>query len=1622
MSVGQPGPDLAALLERLQTLGPGATRAQLDALFRQPQSAMLEHVRQLAGLVRVLDPAVYRFLTHGTEGAPELTEMLNAFPGDFAPVPSNGWVMRENARDALLAEWQSREKEWREWNTSLLKYYAERKDKPSELEAAYHAAASVDPKSAIAYFEAFYTAADDRADFAHCHALLEALRVQEQFRSWEVSGVYRDKARYLQTRLLFLEALQKSGAYIKREAPHNALASVLQRQTTQPWIFRMHATGGTGKTMMLRWLVARDLVLRRVPCAVVDFDADLVTFVRYPLRLLGVILGQWAQQMAHTVLSSAVALLQGAHLRSDWDPQTLAALRATLQGANIRDEVVIVLDTLEEPTLFHPQWLKTCLAALRELHSYLPRLTMILAGRYDLSRIGPVFEAGESVSYELPRFSRREALAYLTLRRLTDEEMQLAIIERAAIGEVSAESCVRATAPESKESAPLLNPFKLALLTDLVLDHDTFKPDDVRQLPNVDIAYLIERVIIRIPSQPLRWVVRYGAVARALTISWMEHVLLPPLKDALRGRPGDLSSSHLSSDVRKYLDSKVTWTRNPELADSLSAEGLWNELKAYTRERGWISTGDTEDVLHLHPEVTRPMQILLSEEPVYRTLHAASRDFYLARWSARSGSADDPAPFATEAIYHATALDRRTGREHWARLMKEAAPESRYAIATEPTRTSYRDENDRPLYPEWFCEAHIESARVKMHSAGAGFSPGSESSLTFSSHVLAARQQNSASVPALFAALLDDAASGVTNVEKAETLGRTLPSFSAPYDLLWLHIRAAHSWSAAGREDLAEWHWLDAARAADKAGVAEVTPAHVDRTLADCYARQHRYSDAMRLYDGVRLAGVMVADTLERQADLALTGRDLGRARTLLDALETVAPGVGVGVLRLRHLVQTADTKTFFQNAPGLLKGTESNEHLAAGYSLQGEAHRLLMDYRASLEMFSRATDLGDSVDRTSLLAPLSLREIEVCAFDLEDVLTAQQLLHRVTDVVTKRSADDETRFVTVRAFLAARQSRRDEAAALLATDAEKRASPGPRARTVLLGLSFDLFANAAEYSRRLLELLKALDPSELASEVLELLEYVPDVSKSLAPIYTAIRDAVLGPLDGRPMSPFEIPLQMLDLARVCGVGRAEVADRLRVASSALPSAVSTARLRYGLRLLDHHVWAGAPGPLKYADLLAQCAEAGADGKPLQALLKSRTATELAASGNLDAGRRLAEEAVEVWTSQPASRFLAAVTAARDNLVNFVRDPSERVKGPLIDGAQEKAPPSLPSESGATVERLRGLARLSIDQTLAKTLETTFDRLATDSLALKLLNDWRSVQNALVSIIRDLSSGSPSAALQITTPPLYASLPWEFVVPVLGSRLLCRSAVDAIEPMPAVPPENTRVLLIKPRNVEYGNNISFDISEEASSGFSMEHLYLETQRKDYVATLGAPHPDQLQSALVSLRPQVVHIIGQVVESTAGVYVDFEGSDRRIAKVKGLELGARLDASRLVRYLAPVKHAPVVILDITAPENITDVVRMLLLRNRFAAELFQSGAVRAVLATGLTGADERESFARALVSGVHDNTSLAFLWHSIRDDDEPQDLLGLLSHCSSALFAHNPYARILPPATDSVDRR
>ncbi len=1576
-------PSLRALLDRLEAMDPDTTAEEAFESLSAPSDTVIAEGRRLAALVRVVDEGSYGFLTKGRADLPTLDQLIKARPQDFQRVPPAGWEMTGDTREVLMRGFS--DPVWRNWNTKLFhEYFEPQKTPAAEIEAVYHAAAAEPPAGGIQYFADRYSAADDRNELSHCRALLESVRAQVNARGQEFNQIYRDYTRSLEARMMFVEALQKTSFYVDRKEAQANIERMISRETQAPWIFHLHATGGLGKTTLLNRTIARDLVRRRIPCAYADFDDDEVKrVVSQPFRLLALILRQWTAQMTDEVFVSAANGLKGLDDIHLWDNGMLGGLRLQLQGAQasfpqlMNRPIVVMLDTLEELTLSRAAWLKGCIEALASLHEFLPKLTLILSGRYNMAERGQDLPPETARIYELGHFIRDEALVYLRLRKLSNRDMQEAILDRAAA---------------STEKGVTYNPFKLALMAELVLERDDLSPDDVRKLPSADIAYLVERVILRIQSTPLRWMIRYASVARRFTQEFLKQVLLPPLKTALQGKAEDLSTTNPDERIQKYLDSKVPWEPNPALAEGLDGDALWTELKEYARARGWISLGDSNDVMRLHPEVVDPVRELLRPERVYRTLQQEARDYFLESWNKSKRAAD-----AVEATFHARELDDGGAESLWRHMLMEAQTAGdlpgAYEIAKEATQYVISPEQREPYYPKWFAEAHVFCAKLKALEAGIDFTPQDDRWDTFVDHLAEAKRTHPKSVPSYLAVLVSAVRDNKTDLDRALALDEGLTQESLPAEQFWLHRQAATYFETSGNTAKAEEHWIAACDTASSAGVEQWS---AESQLADFYVKSGRYKKAQ---ESLKAAAAKMAledrrNASMRGAEWALDHHDLKAAEKLIS---DVPREFVDSTLRLRLDAYTGTTLQDYRMPDDI-----SLAERAPLESILGEWETYCLNFSAAREHFGNAKNAYQdlppptsgqkrsgwtNVDKN---IEAGVREITFTAFEMGAYDEAERLIEKVFAI---SDPDQRAAVELARAFSVIGLGKKKLGEAAIREALALAFTPRMRLRATILALAFDLHPEPPS-KRKMKAMLEALDPPNLCVEAFEFLPYCSEPSKQLAKLFRPIESWVIenfhtvGDLPGTNLK---------DLARVASSRSATIVGWIELLGSKLNLAVA--------RLEDHP----APGQLvkllleveaserqlkrhssTYEQLLCLARTAGMGDGPLGALLKVKTALELMRDGKSKEARRLATEAAQVWLQQPDSRRRRHVQSSLRRL--------EETGWPEVSTLSMEEP-ERQSELEAIQPPLQ-LVTLRYPDPMGKEVDSgqTFELIS-------LIFQWQEFYENLKHEVKR-HPATPLLPIRAITTLEHAALPWEFVASSFTFPLFCRGVVNEAE-MRTSGPLSRGVLVVKPSDED---DIGFSTNDMAHSGTAIEKVYAESASDArYVKTMHEPQPKELQEGLQSIRPGVIHLVGQMVEGT-GISLDFEGAGKRLFRsASQARLESRLDPERLVRYLDG--QCPFVILDITAPENITDVVRMLLQRNRFAAELLRTGQVSGILATGLWGPRQRGAKSWDLVQCVRGNGTQSSLWETLRIREEPKELSDAIRNHSTALFSLNPSRKI-----------
>ncbi|WP_404961467.1 peptidoglycan-binding protein [Streptomyces sp. 147326] len=598
------------------------------------------------------------------------------------------------------------------------------------IEAALQALVVCDPDRAAARFDQWYRERDERFDFPGCQDLLDALN-----ESWawmfgpRLAELRSDRDRYLRSRMLWYDALLRSGRYLSRPELESRLDGLLAGTPTRA--LRLHAVGGMGKSLMLQWFLARRCVAApaRVPCALVDLDAvDAVNVVRHPWLLVLELAHQLNEQMpgapfqellrrhgayrsvlfrdAPALARSGAAALDTAGTKSD-ARDVRDRFLSVLSEDHSGTPLLIVLDAFEVAVLRPLGGAAELVDVLADVYAASDQVRLVLSGRLtgaerQLGRLGERLPEQCMGWLEIPPFTEDEARNYLSGKRGIGRQELVEIIVRRSQGV----------------------PWQLALYADVA----DYSPDmSVESVESLDpmLAWCMDRIIGRIEDDALRWLVRYGVLARRLSRDFAERVVLPRMVAAMRGSkddrpeddPGPSGSAHAFR----------TGVHPPEGPAEFAR--LWESLKQYSVEvSSWVSAAPTDpDTLVFHPCVAEPMRRLLSVQPVYRLLHEDAARYY--EESARL----HPTAWATwtrAAIYHRIQADGSRAAPAWREAVATARGAGRFEdvaeIAGEILGPEYVDEEGVPLNlaggvpaldPRLQAEAHVELAWALVHRA-----------------------------------------------------------------------------------------------------------------------------------------------------------------------------------------------------------------------------------------------------------------------------------------------------------------------------------------------------------------------------------------------------------------------------------------------------------------------------------------------------------------------------------------------------------------------------------------------------------------------------------------------------------------------------------------------------------------------------------------------------------------------------------------------------------------------------------------------------------------------------------------------------------------------------------------
>jgi tetratricopeptide (TPR) repeat protein len=643
------------------------------------------------------------------------------------------------------------------------------------------------------------------------------------------------------------------------------------------WILHLHAPGGMGKTMFVRWLISRRCVPEpyTIPCGRVDFDfVDRITASQHRWRLFLDIARDLEVQIPGNYFHSLITRFseyerilnhQETQLesmtqlppRDKLEEEMLFLFGNALRDAKLEKPVILIFDTLEEVILYHPDDLMEIVRLVNKLRQ--ANVLVVLSGRYDLTAAEP------NETQRLPQFNKEfgtvtqtirvkpfakeEALGFLQLRGLTKDRPLEIVVERSEG-----------------------NPFKLALFADLLLDDPKITEDTIRSYPSTDLLYLIERVLARIPSKTLHWLLRYGVVPRKLTLSFVKDVIKPHLVRALSGDPSyddpsryeSLTPKARATVQEKNIFAKNIVDSNAQDLDDEQLDKLWTELQNYASTFAWVTMepGDPYTA-SFHGDVVNPMRRWLEEKnPVYKLLHQDAIKYFEKK---AQSDPNDWARWMSNAVYHRFQLEGDQAARYWRSLIiHEDDPSRRRELAGEIIGSEYVDENFNPrrlfnkqeiISHATLAEAYYELARACVGMARAQNVPASDQLWLDADNDLAKCKEllNKLSLPAVSHTRLIAVRAAILisqghNDEAISIIQDALKQPLGESELMRLETELANAFAARKDHEQAIFYWESALKRAERRGRSPRFIVETRRRLARLHRDKHDlYSSALDL-------------------------------------------------------------------------------------------------------------------------------------------------------------------------------------------------------------------------------------------------------------------------------------------------------------------------------------------------------------------------------------------------------------------------------------------------------------------------------------------------------------------------------------------------------------------------------------------------------------------------------------------------------------------------------------------------------------------------------------------------------------------------------------------------------
>ena len=629
-------------------------KALLEHLFSDPKdllSSEEEQTNKRCAIVRSFDQELFDEALK-VKGGPEFNTFISNSYVEKLPGKQE-FELESSWRSGFIEDWKKDEKAFRTFSEKLVAFY---KDK-NEIDTLYHLTIA-DPDAAFKQIEEYVNEAARQFDLNRLYEMLQLLEERKGQISRDLNLLRKKLHAIYETRALWSNAYHETRIYQERDQTESLLEEL--RKGDGFSVLQLYAPGGMGKTMYLRNIIARHCVENRWPVAKVDFDyvPHLDVILDQPWRLLLSMAQQLNSQIPGRPFKSLldsnqayIARTNPASVRFEHSLEKFSEFDSTSKQEQIVDSFcssipnnntfLLIFDTLEQ--LRHRQiGLQKLFELLTQLYERSTTTRVILAGRFNLAK--PVSEGGKSIPFVeflngklakatgssksagihsktefLEPFTKKQAKSYLYKRN----DLFQGHVKKNYWNTKDA-GLINAVVKKSEG-----NPFKLALLAEIVERDEDISATEIEAYLDADFAYLIERIVRRIDEPWVRWILRYGVVPRKLTSNFVEKVILPAVQNIKNGiREHDDESKDKSFEK---MDKD-----NPFSIHKLSEKppaGLWEKLHEYASSYSWVKPVHESGALAFHSDVIRPIRELLlahlnEGRKIYLTLQEAAFDYY----------------------------------------------------------------------------------------------------------------------------------------------------------------------------------------------------------------------------------------------------------------------------------------------------------------------------------------------------------------------------------------------------------------------------------------------------------------------------------------------------------------------------------------------------------------------------------------------------------------------------------------------------------------------------------------------------------------------------------------------------------------------------------------------------------------------------------------------------------------------------------------------------------------------------------------------------------------------------------------------------------------------------------